>query len=49
MSEEKRDPLQELLMNRRKADEQRTQNDSTTSKPYDLPEALPHQTTIINT
>lgn len=49
MSEEKRDPLQELLMNRRKAEEQRTQNDSTTSKPYDLPEALPHQTTIINT
>lgn len=47
MSEEKRDPLKELL-NRRRAGENAELDHGTHSKPHDNPEALPHQTTVIN-
>ncbi len=47
MAEEKRDPLKELLMSRRKAEDNQALDDGTHSEP-DHPEVLPHQTTIIN-
>ena len=56
VSEEKRDPLQELLMSRRKAEEKRTQTDGIHPEPRREAQdaegheagALPHQTTVIN-
>jgi pSer/pThr/pTyr-binding forkhead associated (FHA) protein len=48
MAEEKRDPLKDLLMSRRKAEENRAHDDGTHSELDQHPEVLPHQTTIIN-
>lgn len=56
VSEEKRDPLQELLMSRRKAEEKRAQAGHTYTEPSSEgleaegqdAEAPPHQTTVIN-
>ncbi len=56
ISPEKRDPLKELLMSRRKVEDKRAQEDSTHTEPrievhdteiHDV-DALPHQTTVIN-
>jgi pSer/pThr/pTyr-binding forkhead associated (FHA) protein len=54
-SEEKRDPLQELLNNRRRPEDAIDSNQGTQREPGKAPdgdhsnaEALPHQTTIIN-
>ena len=48
MSEEKRDPLQELLLNRRRTEEARDLDHSTHSETQEEAEAQPQQTTIIN-
>ncbi|TVQ07481.1 MAG: FHA domain-containing protein [Leptolyngbya sp. DLM2.Bin27] len=52
MSEEKRDPLKELLNRRRPAENQAldpiSHNEPSESQPQADGEALPHQTTIIN-
>lgn len=47
MSEEKRDPLKELLSRRRIEDDAKDLDHGTQSEPHDE-SALPHQTTIIN-
>jgi pSer/pThr/pTyr-binding forkhead associated (FHA) protein len=45
--EEKRDPLQELLLSRRRTEESDLSPDASGDQPS-TPEALPHQTTVIN-
>jgi pSer/pThr/pTyr-binding forkhead associated (FHA) protein len=47
MSEEKRDPLKELL-SRRRIEDLKDHDHGTQSEPQDDDRALPHQTTIIN-
>lgn len=47
MSEEKRDPLKELL-SRRRTEDAKDHDHGTHSEPHDDDPALPHQTTIIN-
>jgi len=51
VSPEKRDPLQELLMNRRRTEESKDADHGSYSEPHDQHgglAALPHQTTVIN-
>lgn len=48
VSEEKRDPLKELLMNRRRIEEAKEAGHSTHSELHDDSEGLSHQTTVIN-
>ncbi len=48
VSEEKRDPLKELLMNRRRVDEAKEAEHGTHSEPPDGSEGLSRQTTVIN-
>ncbi|WP_035985841.1 FHA domain-containing protein [Leptolyngbya sp. KIOST-1] len=48
ISEEKRDPLQELLMNRRRLDEAKEAISGIGSLPPEGNEELAHQTTVIN-
>ncbi|MGB3201051.1 MAG: FHA domain-containing protein, partial [Nodosilinea sp.] len=48
VSEEKRDPLKELLINRRRTEEAKEIGHATLSESPSDPNTLPHQTTIIN-